>query len=518
MSMLICTGLYSAKPRFISLSVPPITKTEAIAPMIKAICCFDGVAPTRKPVFRSCDVPPALAAATHTTPPIVSASAEYVPPVQPASRNTAQVAISVAIAMPLMGFEEVPINPVMREETVVNKKPKTTTKIAARKLAKRPVLAPGMGRNVSKTQIMATTASGANHHELHGQVVFEPAGHRRAPFAIRLHLLEPGGERGPDRGHRLGQRDHARRGHGPRAHRPDITRPQLVGVHQRNGNRAGIERLIRRQRTEKANRRHQHQPGENAARKQNAGDARADDIAHAEILRRDVGAKRCAGEPFGIVRGRIAPNADRIHQHRIQSAQAQPPENAAGEGAAAIARHQNVGARRAFGIEQVAVLFDDELAAQRNHEKHAQPSADQRQEEDAPVLQRKSQEDQRGQSEDHSAGNRFAGRAGGLHDVVFEDADLAEGAQDADGEHGDGNRGRDGESGAQTDVHGDRAEEKARDDAGQDGPQGEFGNAFFRIDVRLNSSGGAVELHVLVAKRHLSQALPRKLVATSAAS
>jgi len=27
----------------------------------------------------------------------------------------------------------------------------------------------------------------------------------------------------------------------------------------------------------------------------------------------------------------------------------------------------------------------------------------------------------------------------------------------------------------------------------------------------LNSSGGAVELHVFVAKRHLSQALPRKL-------
>ena len=120
------------------------------------------------------------------------------------------------------------------------------------------------------------------------------------------------------------------------------------------------------------------------------------------------------------------------------------------------------------------MLLDDELAAQRNHEQHAQPSADQRQEKDAPVLQRKAQKDQRGQRENHAAGNGFAGRAGGLHDIVFEDADLAEGAQDADGKHGDGNRRRDGEPGAQAHVHGDRAEEESGEDAQQDGAQGEF--------------------------------------------
>ena len=51
------------------------------------------------------------------------------------------------------------MSPVMREETVVNKKPKTITKMAARKLAKRPVCAPGMGRKVRRTQIIAATAA-----------------------------------------------------------------------------------------------------------------------------------------------------------------------------------------------------------------------------------------------------------------------------------------------------------------------------------------------------------------------
>ena len=40
MSTAICTGLYSARPTFISFSVPPIAKTEAIAPMIKRDLLF----------------------------------------------------------------------------------------------------------------------------------------------------------------------------------------------------------------------------------------------------------------------------------------------------------------------------------------------------------------------------------------------------------------------------------------------------------------------------------------------
>jgi len=39
----------------------------------------------------------------------------------------------VAIVIPEMGFDEVPMSPVMREDTVTNRKPKTMTRIAARK-------------------------------------------------------------------------------------------------------------------------------------------------------------------------------------------------------------------------------------------------------------------------------------------------------------------------------------------------------------------------------------------------
>ena len=85
-----------------------------------------GVAPTRNPVLRSCDVAPATAAATHTTPPIVSASTRYSMPAHPTARNISDVSSSVATVMPEIGFDDVPICPVMRLETVTKRKAKTT--------------------------------------------------------------------------------------------------------------------------------------------------------------------------------------------------------------------------------------------------------------------------------------------------------------------------------------------------------------------------------------------------------
>ena len=41
-------------------SVPPMTSVEVRTPMMKPICWRRGVAPTRKPVFRSCDVAPGV--------------------------------------------------------------------------------------------------------------------------------------------------------------------------------------------------------------------------------------------------------------------------------------------------------------------------------------------------------------------------------------------------------------------------------------------------------------------------
>src|SRR6185437_11192152 len=152
-------GLYSSSPTFIKFSVPPTTNTDVITPIISASCCLEGVAPTRYPVFKSCEVPPAFDDATHTTPPMVSASAENAAPVQCATKNMAHVAISVAIAIPLIGFDELPINPQIRDDTVTNKNPNTTTNTAAIKFESTPVFAPGIGRKVSSAHIMATTIS-----------------------------------------------------------------------------------------------------------------------------------------------------------------------------------------------------------------------------------------------------------------------------------------------------------------------------------------------------------------------
>jgi hypothetical protein len=60
------------------------------------------------------------------------------------------------MAMPEMGFEEVPMSPAMREETVTNRKPKITTRIDAIRLAPAPVGAPGTGLKVRKAHIRAT--------------------------------------------------------------------------------------------------------------------------------------------------------------------------------------------------------------------------------------------------------------------------------------------------------------------------------------------------------------------------
>src|SRR5258705_10395013 len=94
-----------------------------------------------------------------TAPPIERARAPYAGAVQPSRRKTAEVGIRVAIDMPDIGFEDVPIKPVMRAETVTNKNPKMTTKIEASRLENGPVGAPFTGIKVSMAHIMTNTPS-----------------------------------------------------------------------------------------------------------------------------------------------------------------------------------------------------------------------------------------------------------------------------------------------------------------------------------------------------------------------
>src|SRR5882757_4228704 len=112
-----------------------MANVETHAPTTNAICCLRGVAPMRKPVLRSCEVSPALAAAMHTTPPMVMASAPNAGAVQPFTRKIAEVAMSVAIVIPETGLDELPINPTIREETVTKRNPKRATNSDAERLA-----------------------------------------------------------------------------------------------------------------------------------------------------------------------------------------------------------------------------------------------------------------------------------------------------------------------------------------------------------------------------------------------
>ena len=107
------------------MSVQPTASAAAIAPTRIAICWRRGVAPTRKPVFRSCEVLPPFATATAITHAIEMARTRSSIWVQPSSRKMSEIAINEAMVIPEIGFAELPICPQMREETVVKKKPNT---------------------------------------------------------------------------------------------------------------------------------------------------------------------------------------------------------------------------------------------------------------------------------------------------------------------------------------------------------------------------------------------------------
>src|SRR3569833_529945 len=93
------------------------------------------------------------------TPPMVIASAPKAGAVQPRTRNTAAVAIKVAIVMPETGLAEEPTRPTMRELTVTNRNPKTTTSREAARFAPHPTHAPGTGLNSRKMNMHATIRS-----------------------------------------------------------------------------------------------------------------------------------------------------------------------------------------------------------------------------------------------------------------------------------------------------------------------------------------------------------------------
>ena len=106
------------------------------------------------------------------------------------------------------------------------------------------------------------------------------------------------------------------------------------------------------------------------------------------------------GAEVGLILRRVWPGSEEIFvlKQRVDAAKSEAEKDAAGQRAAFFARDQHVGAGGAFGIGERAVLLHDELAPQRNHEENAEPSADQRQHEDARVFEIEAEKDQSGQA------------------------------------------------------------------------------------------------------------------------
>ena len=90
------------------------------------------------------------------------------------------VMISVAIVMPEIGFDEEPMSPVMRDETVAKKKPKTTIRIDDEDVALRRQ--PGIDGQEDRQQ------QRSDQHDRHRDVAFgSQLACRRAPGAEILH-------------------------------------------------------------------------------------------------------------------------------------------------------------------------------------------------------------------------------------------------------------------------------------------------------------------------------------------
>src|SRR5580693_8869090 len=116
----------------------------------------------------------------------------------------------------------------------------------------------------------------------------------------------------------------------------------------------------------------------------------------------------------GLELGRAWPRAEEILvlEERVDAAQAEAEKHAARERSAALAGNQHIGAGRALRVFQVPVLLHNELAAQRNHEQHSKPAADEREKKDARVVEIESEKNKRRQREDDSGSDGLARVAG----------------------------------------------------------------------------------------------------------
>src|SRR3989449_10914127 len=95
-----------------------------------------------------------------TIAPTQMATGAYMSPVHPSATKMLHVRISVAIVIPEIGFDDDPIKPVIRDDTVTKKKPNTSSSSDARKLPCVGILGATARKIASASEPPSTTASG----------------------------------------------------------------------------------------------------------------------------------------------------------------------------------------------------------------------------------------------------------------------------------------------------------------------------------------------------------------------
>ena len=149
--------LPNPKPLPSASTVRQTNTAEVRTPMSSAVCCRRGVAPSRKPVFRSWDVSPEIDAAIATTQPTVRAAALPIVSVQPNTRKIDAVPSNAAMVMPLVGLLVTPTSPTIRDATVTKKNANTTTQIAAAARMPTSPTAPNTCGTSTSTDAMMST-------------------------------------------------------------------------------------------------------------------------------------------------------------------------------------------------------------------------------------------------------------------------------------------------------------------------------------------------------------------------
>ncbi len=109
------------------------------------------------------------------------------------------------------------------------------------------------------------------------------------------------------------------------------------------------------------------------------------------------------------------------------------------------------------------MFLHNELAAKRNHEEHAEPTANQGKHKDAGILKIEAQKHQRRKSKDDTGCDGLPGVSSGLNDVVFKNGRSTERPEDADGEHRDGDGSRYREASPKPDVYRNRAKDDSEE-------------------------------------------------------